>query len=199
MPANIYGKKVKSESIQIKQKDFVDAFNQVGETGLLYLALEDAKGKAEARPVLIANIQKNPIKDQVIHVDFHQVDLKEKVAAEVPVELTGVSPVEKQGVGTIVQYLNEIEVEALPTDLPEKFAIDVSILAAVDQAIYVKDLEIDKAKVEVKTDPEGILVKVEPPQKEEVVAPPPTEAVPAEGEVPAEKPEEEPKAQATKQ
>jgi hypothetical protein len=94
----------------------------------------------------------------------------------------------------VVQYIIEIKVEALPMDLPEKFVVDTSDLAEVDQSILVKDLKVDRSKVDIKTGSDEIVVKVEPPQKEEVVAPPapaegevPTEgAAPAEGEVPAE-------------
>jgi len=182
LPANVFGKKVKSVSLQINLGEFKDIYNKAGDTGLVNLIIEGGKGKKEERPVLVTNIQKDPVTDELLHVDFHQVDLKEKVEAKVPVELAGESSAEKQGVGTVVQYLNEIEVEALPMDLPEKFVLDISRLTEVDQAIYVKDLPYDKKKVEVKIDTETILVKVEPPQKEEVVAPP----VPAEGEVPAE-------------
>ena len=96
--------------------------------------------------------------------------------------MVGESPAEKQAVGTVVQYLNEIEVEALPTDLPEKFEVDTSTLSEVDQAIYVKDLKIDTAKIEILTTGDEIIVKVEPPQKEEVVEAP----APVEGEVPVE-------------
>ena len=149
----------------------------MGETGLLTLEI----GKDE-KSVLIHNLQVNPVTDAPVHVDFLQVDLKEKVEADVPVELTGESPAQKQAIGTVVQYINEIKVEALPMDLPEKFIVDTSGLAEIDQAILVKDLKVDRAKVIVKTGPDEIVVKVEPPQKEEVVAPP----VPAEGEVPAE-------------
>lgn len=180
LPANIYGKKIKSESIQIDLKEFLDTYKKVGDTGLFYI---------NERPVLVANIQKNPVSDVILHVDFHQVDLKEKVEAQVPVELIGESPAEKQSIGTVVQYLKEIEVEALPTDLPDKFEIDISKLSEVDQMVHVKDLKIDKAKIEVKTDLEEILVKVEPPQKEEVVeVPAAAEAEagkPVEGEAPA--------------
>lgn len=175
LPANIYGKKIKSESIQIDLKEFLSVYKEVGDTKLFYI---------NERPVLVANIQKDPVSDSLLHVDFHQVDLKEKVEAKVPVELIGESPAEKQSIGTVVQYLNEIEVEALPTDLPEKFEIDISTLSEVDQMVHVKDLPYDKSKIEVKTDLEEILVKVEPPQKEEVVAPAPAE-VPVEGEAPA--------------
>jgi len=175
LPANIYGKKIKSESIQIDLKEFLNIYKVVGDTKLFYI---------NERPVLVANIQKDPVSDSLLHIDFHQVDLKEKVEAKVPVELIGESPAEKQSIGTVVQYLNEIEVEALPTDLPDKFEIDISKLSEVDQMVHVKDLPFDKSKIEVKTDLEEILVKVEPPQKEEIIAPPVSE-VPAEGEVPA--------------
>lgn len=175
LPANIYGKKIKSESIQIDLKEFLNVYKKVGDTGLFYI---------NERPVLVANIQKDPVTDIVLHIDFHQVDLKEKVEAKVPVEISGESPAEKQGIGTVVQYINEVEVEALPTDLPEKFVVDISKLTEVNQAIFVKDIKVDKSKVEIRTDVESILAKVEPPQKEEVVAPPAPE-VPAEGEVPA--------------
>lgn len=183
LPANVYGKKVKSQSITVDLKDFEEVFKKAGETSLVTLVLKN--GKSEERAVLISNVQKDPISETPIHIDFRQVDLKEKVSAEVPVELKGESPAEKTSVGTVVQYIDEIEVEALPADLPEKFVVDVAALAEVDQAIFVKDLEIDKAKVTLKVDPEEIVVKVEPPQKEEEVAPPAAE-VPVEGEVAAE-------------
>ena len=180
LPANVYGKKIKSEAVQVNLKEFAKVFAQVGETGLVNLAIKN--GKTQEKAVLISNVQLNPVTDTVIHVDFRQVDLTEKITAEVPVEITGESPAEKQSLGTVVQYLDEIEVEALPADLPEKFIVDVSSLSEVDQAVTAKELSFDKKKVTLKVDPDEIVVKVEPPQKEEVVTPPPA----AEGEVPAE-------------
>jgi large subunit ribosomal protein L25 len=186
LPGNVYGKKIKSEAVQVDLKDFEKVYKEVGETGLLTLLV----GKDE-KPVLIHNLQVNPKSDMPIHVDFLQVDLKEKVEADVPVELAGEAPAEKQAIGTVVQYLNEIKVEALPMDLPEKFIVDTSVLAEVDQAIFVKDLKVDAGKVDIKTGADEIVVKVEPPQKEEVVETPIVAvgaegAVQAEGEAPAE-------------
>jgi len=178
LPCNVFGKKVKSMALQVKLSDFVDIFKKAGETGIVYL---------NERPVLISNIQKSPISGLPIHADFHQIDLKEKVEADVPVEVVGESSVEKQALGTVVQYIDEVSVEALPTDLPEKFEIDASTLVEVDQAVYVKDLKVDRTKVEIKLDPETILVKVEPPQKEEVA---PVVETPAEEAVAGEEPEE---------
>jgi len=169
IPANIFGKKIKSEAISVNAKEFTEVFKKAGETQII-----DLGGK----PVLVSNIQTDPISDSVIHIDFRQVDLTEKISAKVPVELEGESPAEKQNLGTVVQQIHEIEVEALPPDLPEKITIDATILIEVDQAIYVKDLKVDK-KVEIKTDLESIVVKVEPPTKEEVVA---VVETPAEGE-----------------
>jgi len=160
IPSNIFGKKVESRAVQIDSKEFQGVYKEAGETGLIELSIG-----GEKRPVLVHGLQVNAKTDQILHVDFLQVDLKEKVEAQVPVELIGESPAEKQSLGTVVQYINEVTVAALPTDLPEKFEIDKVDLVEVDQAVYVKDLKIDNSKVEIKTDPEELVVKVEPPQK----------------------------------
>jgi large subunit ribosomal protein L25 len=180
LPGNIYGKGIKSQAVQVKSHEFKEIYKEVGETGIVTLQVDKVE-----HPVLVTNVQKHPVTDEIIHVDFRQVDLKAKVTAEVPVEVIGESPAEKQGIGTVVQYLKEVEIEALPADLLEKFEVDTSTLSEVDQAIYVKDLKIDKDKIEIKTNGDEIVVKVEPPQKEEVVETP-IVAVGAEGAVPAE-------------
>lgn len=196
VPGNVYGKKIKSKAISMDAKEFAKVYKEAGETSLIDLQLGKTKNA-----VLVRNIQQDPIEGLVLHVDFQQVDLKEKITAEVPVVLVGESPAEKQSLGTVVQHLDTIEVEALPADLPENFEIDKSQLAEVDQAVLVKDLKVDTKKVEIKANPEEIVVKVEPPKKEEEVAPAPAateetpaEGAPAEGEAPKEgatgKPEE---------
>jgi len=185
LPMNIYGKKIKSFAIQAEAKDFEEVFEKTGETGLIEVQVD-----GDNRPVLAHNVQTDPVTDQVIHVDLLQVDLKQKVTANIPVEITGEAPAEKQGLGTLVQYIDEVEVEALPTDLPEKFEVDASGLTEVDQAIFVKNLVFDKAKVDVKKEKDEIIAKIEPLREEKEEVPPPTEEVPAEevkeGEVPGE-------------
>ena len=170
LPANIYGKKVKSLAVQLPLNEFEKIYKKAGETGIIEVSVGGTK-----KPVLINNIQRHPVTDLPLHVDFLQVDLKEKVTADVPVNLVGESPAEKSGLGTVVQHINEIEVEALPADLPEKFEIDLSKLTEVDQAVFVKTLPVDAKKVEIKNDAEQILVKVEPLRKEEE-APAPVES-----------------------
>ncbi len=172
LPANLFGKKIKSVPLQVNLDDFIKVFNKVGETGLVELCFN---GKSS--PVLIHNLQKDPVTDNPIHVDFMQVDLKEKVSAKIPIELVGESPAEKQGLGTVVLYVDEIEVEALPKDLPKRFEINLENLTEVGQSVCVKDINIDTSKVFPLSSSDQILVKVEPPKKEEVVEVKPPEEV----------------------
>jgi large subunit ribosomal protein L25 len=201
LPANVYGKKVKSKAVSVELSDFEKIFKQAGETNIVNLFL----GKKKL-PVLIHNIQLDPVSDSPLHVDFLQIDLKEKVTSQIPVELIGESPAEKQGLGTVVQYINEIEVEALPTDLLDKFEIDLSKLEKVDDAVLVRDIEVDKKKITIREDEEKMVVKIEELRKEEEeVVPETTELEEAEvaekgvekdekdekGEEQADKPQEE--------
>jgi len=172
LPANIYGKKEKSLSVQLEAKSFLPVFKEVGETGLIELKVADEK---EARPVLIHNVQFHPVDETPLHVDFYQVDLKEKVTTKVPVELIGESPAVKDKIGILIQPLSEVEVEALPADLPEKIEVNISGLKAINDAVVVADVKLPEG-VRGLTEGKEILAKIEPLAKEEeVVAPPPAE------------------------
>jgi large subunit ribosomal protein L25 len=156
IPATIYGKKVKSVSISIPQDAFIKVYDQAGETGLIELQLEK-----DARPVLVHTVQVHPVSDAILHVEFHQVDLKEKVHAKVSIEQSGTSPAVEQKLGVLLNVLNEIEVEALPADLPEKIIVDITKLAEVNQELKVADLSIPTG-VTVLTDKTLTIVKVGP-------------------------------------
>lgn len=161
LPANVYGKDVASTAVQVDYKDFEEVFRKSGETQLVYLVL----GKEEV-PVLIHNVQKDPVTGVFLHADFMKVSLKEKVTTLVPVEGVGESPAEKQGLGTVVFHIDELEVEALPTDIPEKIEVDLSGLSEVGQSILVSDLEFDRTKLEIKANPSDVVVKVESAKEE---------------------------------
>lgn len=140
LPATIYGKKVKSTSVQVKEDEFAKVYAEAGETGLVELHVDK-----DIRPVLIHNVQRDPVSESLLHVEFFQVDLKEKVKARVPVEFIGESPAMTQKQGVLLTLLSEIEVEALPADLPEKIEVDVSGLSTVDQELKVSDLKVPGA------------------------------------------------------
>jgi large subunit ribosomal protein L25 len=156
LPATIYGKNAKSISISISIDEFASVFAKAGETGLIELTIDKT-----IHPVLIHTVQVHPLTSNPLHVEFHQVDLKEKVHAKVPVELVGESPAIAQKLGVLLSLLDEIEVEALPTDLPEKIIVDVSILENVDQELKVSDLAVP-GEVTILTDITLPVVKVGP-------------------------------------
>lgn len=191
LPANIYGKKIKSQAVVADLLTFQKILAQVGATGLVELTV---KGETKPRPVLIHNVQLDPITDTSLHADFYQVDLSQKVTAEVPVIMVGEAPAVAQG-GVLVQLLDEIEVEALPADLPDKLVVDVSKLEEIGQHLTVEDLQYDRAKVVLKLeDPKSLVVQIEQPAPEEEEQP--TPAVVEEGAGAAEGAEEKPTSEA---
>jgi len=182
LPANIFGKTIKSKALSVDRKEFTKTFRKVGETGLVELEVGTT-----THPVLVHRVQRDPKSDEPIHVDFHEVNLKEKIVTNVPVVLVGESPAEKSGVGLVLQTLNEVEVECLPADIPHNFEINVDKLEEVGQTVHVKDIKVEREKVEIKNDPEEVIVslqtaemKEEEPEPE--VAPEAVEAVAEKGE-----------------
>jgi large subunit ribosomal protein L25 len=164
VPANVYAKHKDSVAITINQKEFGKLYSQAGESTLVDLSVE---GEPKPRPVLIRDAQRHPVTGVIVHVDFQQVDLTEKVTADIPVEAIGESEAVKAG-GVLVIAHNEIQVEALPTDLPENFEIDLSKLIAIGDTITVADLSFDKSKITIELEDEEVLATVQE-QEEEVL------------------------------
>lgn len=175
LPANIFGKKIKSSAIQVSQKDFTALYKQAGETNIIYLNLEKEK---QARPVLVTNLQKHPVTDLPLHVDFHQVDLTEKVTVSVPLEIVGTSLAVKEKGAVLLTLLDEIKIEALPQDLPDKFTLDISALNEFGDSLLVKDLKVDKAKVTLLVEEDEPVIIAQQPKEEEEPAPVAAEAAP---------------------
>ena len=167
IPAVVYGEGIESTILTIGAHDFINVFREAGETALIDLKYSDRSDK-----VLIKEVQFNPVNLTPIHVSFHKVNLTEKIKAHIPVEIVGEteSPVVKSGEGLVLVLLNEIEVEALPSDLPQKFEVNVSHLEAVGQNVLVGELKYDKSKVELLgVTSEDMVVKIDfAEMKEEV-------------------------------
>lgn len=171
IPAVVFGKSQGSQPLTLDLVAFEKVFAEAGETTLLNLKVT---GEKTPRPVLISEVQRDPVNCQILHINFHEVALTEKTTAEVPIEVIGEAPVVKSGEGIIITLLNEVEVECLPTDIPEKITVDISQLTEVDQGIAIKDLPIDRSKIEIKIDPEELVVKVD--YAEQIEAKPKEEA-----------------------
>lgn len=153
LPANIYGKDLKSTAVQVPEKDFLAVYKEAGETGLVDV---DLGGKIT--PALIHNMQKN-FRDQILHADFFQVNLKEKVKTMVPLEFIGEPKAVVDKIGILMNIISEVEVEALPTDLPEKIEVNVEHLTNINDQITIADLKVP-AGVTVLTDPEQVVTKI---------------------------------------
>lgn len=178
IPAVVYKDGKESQAISLSLRQFVQTMHQHRLEGtLIDLKVKDDK-KAKSRTCLIKEIQYEPVLGDVVHVDFHEISLTEKIKVNVPVAAKGESIGVKQEGGSLEQILWEIEIECLPTEIPEKIEVDVSNLK-MSEAIHVKDLKF-AAGIKVFNDPGSIIVQVVAPMKEEV----PVEAV--EGEAPAE-------------
>lgn len=155
IPAHVFGHKVKTEHIQVKANEFLKVFEQAGETVIVDLAIDSQK-----RPVLIRNVQIHPVTDQPLHIDFYQVNLTEKVKVNVPLEITGDAPAVGKKVGLLLTPISEVEIEALPADIPENIQVDISKLENVGDEIKIKDLLIDKTKIEVQVDEELVVAQI---------------------------------------
>lgn len=184
VPGNVYGAGKKSLMLQFPATDFEKLYQQVGETGLVYLQIA---GDKKEKPTLVSEVQRDPVNNQLLHASFKEVSLTEKIEAEVPIEMTGEFDVKE---AVLVQVRNEAGVEALPTDLPEKFVVNVAELKEIGQMITLADLDFDKTKVslvEVETaeDWQKPVVLVQEQREEEVEEQPEVspEDVEIEGEV----------------
>lgn len=180
MPATVYGKGFEPVSIQIVDKEMEKIFKEVGESGLVDLVVGE-----NTWPIIFRNPQYHPVDGKLLHIDCYKVNLKEKIITSVPLLIVGESFAVKAG-NVLVEVSNEVEVEALPADLPENITVDITGLTEVGKMITVADLAVDRSKVEIKTKPDQVIVKIEEPKAEE-------EPVTAETVAPAEVPATEQK------
>lgn len=156
LPSTIYGKNLKSISISVAKDAFESVYKQAGETGLIELSIE-----SEKHPVLIHTVQIDPVSSAILHIEFHQVDLKEKVHAKIPIKVSGDSPAVSQKLGVLLTVHDSVEVEAFPTDLPDHIIVDVSGLAEVNQEFTIGDLTLPPG-VSLLSDAKLTVVKVGP-------------------------------------
>ena len=162
LPAIIYGHKVKNISLKIPLADFEKTYKKAGESSLIELKVD----KGPSRPVLIHDVQFDKVKGSILHADFYQVKMKEKITSSVPLEFIGKSKAVEEKEGVLIKNLDEMEVECLPAHLPKSIQVDISKLNTFDDVILVKDLEISK-EVKVLADKEDIVAKVQAPRTEE--------------------------------
>ena len=161
LPAVLYGPKIKTQPIEVDLKEFEKVYKEAGESSLVSLRLD----KKEI-PVLIHEVQKDPISGNPSHIDFYHPILTEEVEATVPLIFEGEAPAIKELGGTLVKEIQEIGVRALPQDLPHEIKVNVETFKNFEDEILVKDLKIPEG-VKILKEPDEIVAKVLPPEKVE--------------------------------
>jgi len=170
IPANIYGPGFKSQAVTVTYKNFTQAYKKAKETGVVYLTV----GK-DVVPVLIKSLQKHPVENRILHIDFRKIDLSQKIETEVPIKITGESIAVTQKGGILLTQSDHLLVEALPADIPQQIDIDVSVLDEVGKDIKVSDLPKNSSYL-VKEEPEKVVVSVVAHKEESLTPETTTEA-----------------------
>ncbi len=168
-PIHLYGKGVPSTPLQAS---FTVLQRLVARAGRNVPVTLSIPGSTETHLAFIREIQRHPVTEAILHVDFYQVSLAEMMHAQVPLYLVGEAPATRTLSGTLFPALRFIEVECLPLDLPQYVEVDVSGLIDFEQAIYVSSIKLGDA-VTILTDPSELVARVNPPRVvvEEVAAP----------------------------
>ncbi len=152
LPAVVYGYKVDSTPIQLDAHDANLIIPKLSSSSVVTIDLDGKK-----IPALVRERQKNYIKGVFTHLDFEAISMTEKIRARVQIVQHGIAPASKNYNASIVTVMHDVEVEALPSDLPERIDLDISVLTEVGSAIHVRDLNLSAA-VEVLADPEQAIV-----------------------------------------
>ena len=179
-PANIYGHNVPSTAIEVNTHDTNLLVRRAGRTSLITLTLD---GEAQPRHVLVRDVSRKPTTGELLHIDFMQVSMREKLRVSVPLVLSGHAPVLDTVDAVVFQNLDTVEVECLPADIPQHIDVDVSGITDITSTIHVRDLAVPPA-VTILSDPDASVVSVtlRAVEEEVVEEAPEAEEVPTVGE-----------------
>ena len=167
LPAVYYGAGKKSTSISISNTEFKKVWRAAGESSAV--VVKTPEGDVD---VLIHEVQMDPVRDEPIHVDFLAIDMSKKIKVKVPVEFEGISNAVKSGLGNLVKVLHEVEIEALPKDLPHNLVADISKLETLQDNIVVSDIKLQAGVVAITPETEVVASVVEQfEEKEEEAVP----------------------------
>jgi large subunit ribosomal protein L25 len=139
IPAVVYGPKKETISISVPKQEFIKAFKEAGESTTVTLMVDGAK-----HDVLIHEVEYNPVAHTPMHVDFYAVDMNKPIEVSVPLEFDGVAPAVKGNIGTLVKVMHELQIVALPKDLPHSVMVDMSGLVDLDSQIAAGDIALPK-------------------------------------------------------
>ena len=162
VPVHVYGTKDEPLALQVEAQVLRRILPRVGTNIPLSVEVEGQKGEDIC---FVREVQRHPVTEDVLHVDFMRVDVAQTVRAEVPITLSGNAPAVRELSGTLLQPLQALLVEALPMNVPSSLELDVSELDDFEKGIYVRDVSVG-ADVTVITDEDDLIARVSPPRIE---------------------------------
>ena len=169
VPVHVYGRGIESMALQTEANVLRRVLPQVGTNIPLSLELDGETGE---NICFVREVQRHPVTEDVLHVDFLRVDVSRAIQAEVPIALTGAAPAVRELGGTLLQPLLSLLVEALPMNVPASLEVDVSELDDFEKGVYVRDIAL-ASTVTLITDSDDLIARVAPPRievEEEAVA-----------------------------
>jgi len=165
IPVHLFGHNVESLALQCEAAQLQRVLAQAGKTRLINLKLDKAK---KPRNVVVREIHRDPLSGELLHVDFYQVRMAEKIKVEIPIVLIGEAPALKSKENMLLQELSNLTVECFPDQIPASVKVDLSFLTEAEQAIRVKDVVLAE-EITVLNDPGLVVVKISSrPRVEEV-------------------------------
>jgi large subunit ribosomal protein L25 len=162
-PVHLFGHGIESLALQCETAQLKQVLAKAGRTKLIDLKLDREK----PRKAVVREVQRSPKTSELLHVDFYQVRMEEKIRVEVPIVLTGEAPALKLKENMLEQYLTDLTVECFPDEIPADIELDLSPLAEIDDVIRVKDIHLGE-KITVLHEPEATVVRISERPVEEV-------------------------------
>ena len=154
IPSVFYGAGRTSTPISISSIEFKKIWREAGESSAVKIFMPDSETKMPETEkadidVLIHEVQLDPVTEEPNHVDFLAIDMKKQIRVKVPLDFVGISGAVKAGIGNLVKVLHEVEVEALPKNLPHSLAVDISKLERLEDSIIVSDIKLPDGVVAI--------------------------------------------------
>jgi large subunit ribosomal protein L25 len=163
-PVHLFGRGLKSLALQCGTTELERSLAQAEETRIITLKIGNGK---KTRPILVREVQRESLTGKLLHVDFYQVNMEEKVEVEVPIVLVGKAPALESKDNTLLRGLNALTIECLPANIPARLEVNVGSLTEAGHAIRVKDITVSP-DITVLSDPEGVVVTIVARPKEKV-------------------------------
>jgi large subunit ribosomal protein L25 len=161
MPAVLYGPEIGNFPLQISIKEFEKVFKEAGESSLIVVEIDDKKYEA-----VIHDLVKDPLKEEISHVDFYCPSSNKKIIASVPLIFEGEEAIQKNSGGNLIKEFQHLEIKCLPKNLIKEIVVDLTALQNIGDKIQIKDLKISEGIEFLKKPEETVVVFV--PRKEEI-------------------------------